>query len=212
MSGDILNSKDHKTLKGLGKVEKKFKDSIFIGYAAPVESEEEAKNFINKIKNFHSDASHNVYAYIVRNGPEFAIKYDDDGEPKGSSGKPVMKILEHKGIENVVVVVTRYFGGTKLGYGGLVKAYSETASDSIENAGIIEVYEMEYFEVELPYNLFNAVKNMIENRGTIVKETYSDCVVFGIEVKKGTADEVIHEILDLTKGQVKINRSANANE
>ncbi|HOA70087.1 MAG TPA: YigZ family protein [Methanosarcina thermophila] len=94
-----------------------------MGYARPVESEHEAKAFIKKIKELHRDANHNVSAYFIKEKSSFALKYDDDGEPAGSSGKPVFKILESKEIWNAVVVVTRYFGGIKLGFGGLSRAY-----------------------------------------------------------------------------------------
>ena len=182
----------YKTIAKVGSSKKVFKNSVFIGYASPVNSEEEAKDFINKIKNHHSDANHNVYAYIVDNH----LKYDDDGEPSGSAGKPIMNILELTNLKNIVVVVSRYFGGIKLGYGGLVRAYSDTAKEAVENAEIIEVFEKEYFKVELPYNLLSIVKKItIEEKGEVVKEDYADTVVFTIAVKKGTAKNVIKKLI-----------------
>ncbi len=118
----------YKTLKGFGSARLIVKKSVFIGYASPAKTEEEARKFIAKIKTHHGDATHNVSAYIINDGRNFAVRYDDDGEPKGSSGKPVLKVIQNRGLSNVVVVVTRYFGGMKLGYGGLVKAYSDAAS------------------------------------------------------------------------------------
>jgi len=194
-----LNS--YKTIAKVGSSKKVFKNSVFIGYASPVKSEEEAKEFINKIKNHHSDANHNVYAYIVDNH----LKYDDDGEPSGSAGKPIMNILELTHLKNIVIVVSRYFGGTKLGYGGLVRAYSDTAKEAVENAEIIEVFEKEYFKVELPYNLLSIVKKItIEEKGEVVKEDYADTVVFTIAVKKGTAKNVIKKLIDHTRGNIKV--------
>ena len=191
----------YKTIAKVGSSKKVFKNSVFIGYASPVNSEEEAKDFINKIKNHHSDANHNVYAYIVDNH----LKYDDDGEPSGSAGKPIMNILELTNLKNIVVVVSRYFGGIKLGYGGLVRAYSDTAKEAVENAEIIEVFEKEYFKVELPYNLLSIVKKIvIEENGEVVKEDYADTVVFTIAVRKGTAEKVIKKLIDHTKGNIKI--------
>ena len=154
----------YKTIAKVGSSKKVFKNSVFIGYASPVNSEEEAKDFINKIKNHHSDANHNVYAYIVDNH----LKYDDDGEPSGSAGKPIMNILELTNLKNIVVVVSRYFGGIKLGYGGLVRAYSDTAKEAVENAEIIEVFEKEYFKVELPYNLLNLSSHQTYNYINVV--------------------------------------------
>ncbi|WP_421078324.1 YigZ family protein [Methanothermococcus sp. Ax23] len=191
----------YKTIAKVGSSKKVFKNSVFIGYASPVKNEEEAKDFINKIKNHHSDANHNVYAYIVDNH----LKYDDDGEPSGSAGKPIMNILELTHLKNIVVVVSRYFGGIKLGYGGLVRAYSDTAKEAVENAKIIEVFEKECFKVELPYNLLSIVKKIvIEENGEVVKEDYADTVVFTIAVRKGTAEKVIKKLIDHTKGNIKI--------
>ncbi|MDI3476392.1 MAG: hypothetical protein PWQ95_2120 [Thermococcaceae archaeon] len=116
---------EYRTLKGVGTAQLVIKRSVFIGYASPAGREEEAKAFIARIKSRHSDATHNVSAYVINDGKNFAVRYDDDGEPKGSAGKPVLKVIQNKGLSNVVVVVTRYFGGIKLGYGGLVKAYSD---------------------------------------------------------------------------------------
>ena len=191
----------YKTIAKVGSSKKIFKNSVFIGYASPVKSEEEAKEFINKIKNHHSDANHNVYAYIVDNH----LKYDDDGEPSGSAGKPIMNILELTHLKNIVIVVSRYFGGIKLGYSGLVRAYSDTAKEAVENAEIIEVFEKEYFKVELPYNLLSIVKKIImEEKGEVVKEDYADTVVFTIAVKKGTAKNVIKKLIDHTRGNIKV--------
>ena len=191
----------YKTIAKVGSSKKVFKNSVFIGYASPVKSEEEAGEFINNIKNHHSDANHNVYAYIVDNH----LKYDDDGEPSGSAGKPIMNILELTHLKNIVIVVSRYFGGTKLGYGGLVRAYSDTAKEAVENAEIIEVFEKEYFKVELPYNLLSIVKKIImEEKGEVVKEDYADTVVFTIAVKKGTAKNVIKKLIDHTRGNIKV--------
>jgi uncharacterized YigZ family protein len=194
-----LNS--YKTIAKVGSFKKVFKNSVFIGYASPVKSEEEAKEFISKIKNHHSDANHNVYAYVVDN----YLKYDDDGEPSGSAGKPIMNILELIHLKDIVVVVSRYFGGTKLGYGGLVRAYSDTAKESLNNGEIIEVFEKEYFKIEFPYNLLSIVKKItIEENGEVVKEDYADTVVFTIEVKKGTTEKVIKKLTNHTRGNIKI--------
>ncbi|WP_394325305.1 IMPACT family protein [Thermococcus sp. JCM 11816] len=188
---------EYRTLKGLGTAQLIIKKSVFIGYASPANTEEEAKNFILRIKAHHSDATHNVSAYLINDGKNFAVRYDDDGEPKGSAGKPVLKVIQNKNLSNVVVVVTRYFGGIKLGYGGLVKAYSDAASLAIENAGIVEVHETERFEVTFPYNLFHTVRSTIEeNGGRVVGEEYGgELVRFTVETKKGGEAEPLMELL-----------------
>ncbi|ASA77550.1 YigZ family protein [Thermococcus sp. 5-4] len=198
---------DHRTLRGVGTAELVVKKSVFIGYASPVKTEEEAKEFIAKIKAHHSDATHNVSAYLINDGKSFAVRYDDDGEPKGSAGKPVLKVIQNKGLSNVVVVVTRYFGGIKLGYGGLVKAYSDAASLAIENAGIVEVYETERFQVTFPYGLFHLVRETVENSGgKVVGEDYGELVTFTVETRKGEAENLMELLTERTRGKIRLRR------
>lgn len=195
----------YRTLRHVGSARLVVKKSVFIGYASPANTEEEARAFIEKIKSHHSDATHNVFAYLINDGRNFAIRYDDDGEPKGSAGKPVLKVIQNKGLSNVVVVVTRYFGGIKLGYGGLVKAYSDAASLAIENAGIVEVYETERFEVTFPYNLFHTVKETVENAGgRVVGEEYDQLVKFTVETRKGEAEPLMELLTEKTRGRVRL--------
>ncbi|WP_258084343.1 YigZ family protein [Thermococcus thermotolerans] len=198
---------DYKTLKKIGTAELVIKKSVFIGYASPAKTEDEAKEFIGKIKAHHSDATHNVSAYLINDGKNFAIRYDDDGEPKGSAGKPVLKVIQNKGLSNVVVVVTRYFGGIKLGYGGLVKAYSDAASLAIENAGIVEVCETERFQVTFPYSLFHLVRDTVKNSGgRIVGEEYGELVTFTVETRKGEAENLMELLRERTRGRIRLRR------
>lgn len=198
--------KSYKTLKCCGKAQKEFKNSLFIGYARNVEREDEAKTFIKEIKELHRDANHNVSAYIIKEKRSFALKYDDDGEPAGSSGKPIFKILESKEILNAVVVVTRYFGGTKLGFGGLSRAYRNTALSAIEEAEIIEVFEQVRLRVHLRYAESQKVRNLIEKYGTIQEEMYSDTVEFTLLVRKELEDEFVKKVKDQTKNKVELER------
>ncbi|WP_268989062.1 IMPACT family protein [Methanosarcina barkeri] len=179
---------------------------MFIGYASPVKSEAEAKTFIKGIKELHRDANHNVSAYFIKEKNSFAIKYDDDGEPAGSSGKPVFKILESKEIMNATVVVTRYFGGIKLGFGGLSRAYRDTALSAIEEAEIIEVFEQVRLGIRLGYAESQKVRNLIEKYAVIQEETYSDTVEFIILVRKDLEDEFIRKIIDQTKNKLMFER------
>ena len=195
----------YKTIRGFGKVEKLYVDSLFIGYAIPVNSEKEAKEFIRNVKEAHSDATHNVSAYRVREGNTLLSYYDDDGEPRGSAGKPVFKVLEYKGLENVVVVVTRYFGGTKLGYGGLIKAYSETASEALEKAGIIEIIKKELVEIVFPYNLYNAIEKTVEKfEAEILERDFSIEISFVVGILPEQKDEFVKYVNEITKGRAKI--------
>jgi len=167
-----------------------------------VESEADAKAFIKSIKELHRDANHNVSAYFIKEKSSFALKYDDDGEPAGSSGKPVFKILESKEILNAAVAVTRYFGGIKLGFGGLSRAYRDTALLAIEEAEIIEVFEQVRLKIRLGYAESQKVRNLIEKYAVIQEETYSDDVEFVLLVIEELEDEFIKKITDQTKNKV----------
>ena len=194
----------YRTIKSFSKVELVFKGSLFIGYGKPVKSEIEAKEFINEIKSIHSDANHNVSAYRVDIENNFAMKYDDDDEPSGSAGKPIYKVMELKNLQNTVIVVTRYFVEIKLGYGGLVKAYRDTANEVVNSCGILEVFEKTYLFLEFDYSEIQKIKPVVENFGKIVDENYSDVVKFKVEVKKGHDDELIKKLVNLTKNKIKI--------
>ena len=126
---------EYKTLAKAGSDEIIIEKSRFIGYCAPVSSEEEALEFIEKIKKKHYDATHNVFAYVV--GLDNNIqRYNDDGEPSGTAGVPILEVIKKEDLRNVVIVVTRYFGGIKLGTGGLIRAYTKGAKIALD-AGII---------------------------------------------------------------------------
>jgi len=201
----------YKTLEKFSKIEKVFNGSLFIGYAKPVLSEDEAKDFVNEIKELHKTANHNVSAYRINFKNNFAMKYDDDGEPQGSSGKPLYKVIELKDLQNVVIVVTRYFGGVKLGYGGLVKAYSDTATDVINSAGILEVFKKAYFDAIFDYSEIETVKKTIEGFGKVIEEEYSESVNYKIEVKLGLEEELIKKLVNATKNKIKIENIINSN-
>ena len=196
---------EYRTLKGFGTAQFVVKKSVFIGYASPANTEEDTKAFIAKIKAHHSNATHNVSAYVINDGRNFAVRYDDDGEPKGSAGKPILKVIQNKGLSNVVVVVTRYFGGIKLGYGGLIKAYSDAASLAIENAGTVGVYETERFEITFPYSLFHTVKETVEKAGgRVVGEEYGGLVKFIVETRKGEAEPLMELLTEKTRGRARL--------
>ena len=198
--------KSYKALKCCGKAQKEFKNSLFIGYAMPVESEYKAKTFIKIIKELHQDANHNVSAYFVKEGNSFALKYDDDREPAGSSGKPIFKLLESKEILNAVVVVARYFGGIKLGFGGLSRAYRDTALSAIQEAGIAEVFEQVKLRICVKYTESQKVRNLTEKYGTIQEEMYSDTVGFILLIREELEDEFVKKIRDLTKNKAELKR------
>lgn len=193
-----------RTLKNPGQAQKEIKNSIFIAYAIPIENEEEAKSLISTIKERHHDANHNVSAYLINRDNVIAMKYDDDGEPAGSSGKPVFKILEMKELTNVAVVVTRYFGGIKLGFGGLARAYREAAIGAIENAGIVEVSNKSVVQIESGYSDMDTVSRLTEQYGTILRTDYTEVVSFTVEVDSDIKDIFLEKLINITRNRVTV--------
>ncbi len=143
------------------------KKSIFIGYAAPVKTAEEAEAFIAKIKKKHADARHNVSAYMAGN----AVRYSDDGEPKGTGGVPVLEVLKKSGVDGAVIVVTRYFGGILLGAPGLVRAYSKAAAMAVEEAGVVTYRRYTECTVACDYALYDKLLYDIGRRTVITDNT-----------------------------------------
>ena len=143
-----------KTLKNEASAEFTEKKSVFIGYAAPVDSEDGAREFIMKIKKKHADARHNVSAYVLSGG---VMHSSDDGEPSGTAGVPVLEVIKKSDIMNAVVVVTRYFGGILLGAGGLVRAYSAAAKTAIDAAGVVTYEKFDECRIICAYGDYNDV-------------------------------------------------------
>ena len=150
------------------------KRSRFIGYACPVQTEQEALDFITSKKSEHWDASHNVYAYILRDG---TMRFSDDGEPQGTAGMPVLDVLRKSGVTDVVTVATRYFGGILLGAGGLTRAYSKSARDALAAAGVAAMGLWTAALCTCPYPLLERVKLEVQAVGGTV-----DAVDYGAEV------------------------------
>ncbi len=151
------------------------KHSRFIGYIKPVVTQDEAVEFINSIKSKHWDATHNVYAYILRDGQ--IRRYSDDGEPQGTAGIPVLDVLQKEGLTDCVVVVTRYFGGILLGGGGLVRAYSHAAKLAVDAAGVIKMSLCVRAECECDYGYYGRLASLIpECGGTIETSEFTENV------------------------------------
>jgi uncharacterized YigZ family protein len=193
---------EHNTLEKLGKVRKDIKKSVFLGYAKPVNNETEASEFIKEIKQLHKDADHNVSAYLIKNSGELTVKYDDDGEPAGSSGKPIYKVLDLKNIQNTVVVVARYFGGIKLGFGGLSRAYKEAAIGAIDDAGVVEISDKARLKIQFDYTHINEIKSLVENYGKIYEEDYTEVVEFIFEIDNKSRDDFVQRLKNLTKNNI----------
>lgn len=174
--------------------------SRFIGYIKRTETEEEAKAFIAEIKARHKDATHNCSAYII--GQSALIqKADDDGEPSGTAGAPILEVLKRESLYNVTVVVTRYFGGIKLGAGGLIRAYSGTAGEVVQSAG--KVYEVEMVPVTatMDYTYTNKFEHAVAGSPHIIKDTvYTDKVSYTVHTRTEDAESLYGMLDEITQG------------
>lgn len=167
------------------------KKSKFIGYIKPVFTKEEAENFIEMIKIKHKDATHNCSAYkVTDNGQEY-FKVDDNGEPKGTAGKPMGDIITYMEAENLVIVATRYFGGIKLGAGGLVRAYAKTAKLAIQEAGIVDYVKKETYILDFSYEKVAEVEQIIYKNGDeIIEKGYHDRVTYKVSLSEESIKEL----------------------
>lgn len=146
------------------------KKSRFLGLIVPVTTEAEARAQLDAVKKCEYDARHNCWAYILHSGQK---RYSDDGEPQGTAGQPILNVLEREGVQDVLCVVTRYFGGILLGAGGLCRAYTKTAKDALDDAGISELRPWSVLRLDCPYALFERVKLELEKRGgTVISSEY----------------------------------------
>ena len=191
---------NYKTLHKFGVDEYIVEKSTFIGYAKPIKTEEEAIEFINEIKKKHKDVTHNVWAYTI--GENMNIqRYSDDGEPQGTAGIPTLEVIKKEDLRDVVVVVTRYFGGIKLGAGGLVRAYTKGAKVGIEAGIVIEKVKYSEVKIKIEYTQLGRIQNEIMNLGFKVKDTiYSEDVELIVYVRNEEAQSLMDRIIDITSG------------
>ena len=188
------------TIKQAHSIENVISKSRFIAYIKPVSTENEAKAFIDEIKTKQKDATHNCSAYTV--GPEMNIqKANDDGEPSGTAGIPMLEILKKQEIHNVCVVVTRYFGGIKLGAGGLIRAYSGAVRDAIYDIGRVELREAIPVTVTLDYDQTGKFEYELASTTFLLREQfYTDKVSYQIDVVKNEYDAFIDFLNRITSG------------
>ena len=188
------------TIKQAHSIENVISKSRFIAYIKPVATENEAKAFIDEIKIKHKDATHNCSAYTV--GPEMNIqKANDDGEPSGTAGIPMLEILKKLEIHNACVVVTRYFGGIKLGAGGLIRAYSGAVRDAIYDIGRVELREAIPVTVTLDYDQTGKFEYELASTTFLLREQfYTDKVSYQIDVVKNEYDTFIDFLNRITSG------------
>ena len=189
------------TIKDEATAEFKEKKSIFIGHARRVESEDEAKEFIQEVKGEHKQARHNVYAYIIGEN-RMIQRYSDDGEPHGTGGIPMLEVLKKSDITDVVVVVTRYFGGILLGTGGLARAYSKGASLAIKEAGVVEKVRGISIEILIQYDLLGKLQHLCaEGNYHIEQVDYTDTVKIKILCEFSNIVNLKSQITGITSGK-----------
>ena len=204
MKGRGVLVETYRTIHDYGSDEVTIEKSLFIGYAKPVETEEEARSFIDEIRAKHKDATHNVWAYVI--GQNMNIqRYSDDREPQGTAGIPTLEVIKKEGLCNVVVVATRYFGGIKLGAGGLVRAYTKTAKIGLEAGQIVEKMPFVEVSVGLDYTLLGKAQNELANRDYHVKDIeYTDSVNIIINCDQERVEDLKALFTELTSGQAEI--------
>lgn len=173
--------------------------SRFIGHIFPVENEEEALAYLKQMRETYWNATHNVYAYIIHGG---ATRYSDDSEPQGTAGMPVLDVLRKTGLENVLCVVTRYFGGILLGAGGLVRAYTKSASLAVEAAGISKKQVWVAVDVPCPYAIYERLRREVSEYGGQIADTeFGAEVVIHAIVPRAEKDAFLAGIVDTSLGQ-----------
>lgn len=193
------------TLAGNGRYEYEDRKSVFIGLCAPVSTESDALAFIEAVRKRYSDAKHHVYAYSLRENS--IARFSDDREPQGTAGIPVLDALRKKEIVDAVIVVVRYFGGTLLGTGGLVRAYSASAVGAVENAGELNYDNYSFYEVELSYSDHGKATSVLEGGDFRVTDIrYTDRVsVFG-KIKTALEDSFVKSLVETTGGRSSVKK------
>lgn len=188
------------TVMGEGEAEFVEKKSRFIGACRPVRTEEEALAFINEKKKRFWDASHNVYAYILRQGG--VQRFSDDGEPQGTAGIPVLEAMKKSGVTDAVVVATRYFGGILLGGGGLIRAYSHTASIALGAAEKVRMKECLLLELSCGYDHYGRVQGLVPECGGVVDGTdFTDQVKLNLHLESQAVEALTRRLADATAGR-----------
>ena len=178
------------------------KRSEFIGHVWRVESEEEARSRIEEMKKRYYDARHNCWCYIIKDGP---VRYSDDGEPQGTAGQPMLNVFQREGVVNVCCVVTRYFGGILLGAGGLVRAYTQSAKDALDAAGISVVRRWVVQEVPCTYGQFEGMRREVTAFGGVVDNVdYGADVVITALLPEEQAEAFAAHVFDISAGTVEV--------
>jgi len=193
---------NYKTIAQTGSHEKIIKKSRFIAHIAQTFSEEEANDFIKQIREQESGATHNCTAFIVLANVKIE-RMSDDGEPSGTAGSPILNVLQQQDLQNVTAVVTRYFGGIKLGAGGLIRAYSSTTAEAVKEIGLVENRIQQGFELTIPYHMFDKFDNYAQKEKiTLEDKQFAADVKCQIFLDLDIVDKAVQNIKDLFQNQI----------
>ena len=196
--------KEYKTIIEPGTGEIVEKKSRFIGYVRHTESEEEALAFVNEIRKKHYDARHNCFAYCV-DGEQQTQRFSDDGEPGGTAGKPILEVIKGNELCDVCIVVTRYFGGTLLGTGGLVRAYTDASKACIENTQVLTKRRMVPMTLHTNYTDFGKIQYLLASEEIpIIDSEYGENVCVHVEIFVDDADKVKKKLIEVTAARIEI--------
>ncbi|RME24459.1 MAG: YigZ family protein, partial [Candidatus Zixiibacteriota bacterium] len=186
-----------------GRAEIKVKGSRFIGEAMPVADVSEAQERLHAIRKREHAATHHCYAWRIGLFEQQRLKFSDDGEPGGTAGKPILEVIEGAGVTNTLIVVTRYFGGTKLGTGGLVRAYTEAAQKALEAADVTQSFLTKTFRLRMDFSQYEPVQRVIHKLGaTITSSDFADAVTLHVAVRLSRAEELQKQLTETTAGKV----------
>ncbi len=190
---------EYKTIKGVSTATIIEKKSEFISCAAFVDTEEKALAFLQEIRKKHHNAAHNVFAYVLKDGAR--VRCSDDGEPAKTSGPPTLEVIQHAEIVNCIIVTTRYFGGTLLGTGGLVRAYTQAAKAALDNAEIVEINVCISANLNIPYHLYEQATRLL-TQGGAKQETaqFAENVTIPFVILPNQKDEILTQLQTLCKG------------
>jgi uncharacterized YigZ family protein len=201
MKNNIDDIDAYYTVKERCRTSLKIKASEFIATVIPVKNIEEVTNNLSELRSEFFDAAHNCFAYRIGNSGHI-FRYSDDGEPSGSAGKPILFAIDKFNFSDILVVVTRYFGGTKLGVGGLVRAYSDSAESALITCTRLPIYITETFELTCEYDEISLIKHLIADYSVTSEEIYTENVKFIIKVLKSRSNTFIDYIFSSTNGRV----------
>ncbi|MFQ5648924.1 MAG: IMPACT family protein [bacterium] len=181
------------------------KGSRFVARAAPAGEKEQAEQYIAAISSRFHDATHNCFAFKIGVGDQAVFRFGDAGEPSGTAGRPILQAIENKNLTNLSVVVTRYFGGTKLGTGGLIRAYSAAALTALNRAKITVHFPQTVITLKFAYSMTNPVHQVVEKFGAKILATrFEDQTFYRVRVKASEEEKFKEELLNLTSGKISL--------